>query len=131
GGAGRSVRLSRGAHVLVPAASAWRAALTLPQDDVRVTFAVPWSGVLLLGTTDAAFDGDPADVAAEPDDAIQILREAAHALDSDILDRSRVLAAYAGLRVLPGGEGDVESARRETVLAPGPAGMLTGAAGQV
>ena len=55
--AGASVRLSRGAHVLVPAETGWTAALTIPQDDVRVTFAVPWSGMLLLGTTDTPHEG--------------------------------------------------------------------------
>ena len=39
--AGTSVRLSKGAHVLVPGGEDWTAALTVPQDDVRVTFAVP------------------------------------------------------------------------------------------
>ena len=40
-GAGTSVRLSKGVHVLVPVDDDWTAALTMPQDDVRVTFAVP------------------------------------------------------------------------------------------
>src|SRR5581483_11802261 len=48
-GAGSSVRLSKGAHALVPLEQGWQAALTIPQDRVRVTFAVPWYGMLLLG----------------------------------------------------------------------------------
>ena len=129
--AGTSVRLSRGAHVLVPASGEWGAALTLPQDEVRVTFAVPWYGMTLLGTTDAPYDGDPADVAPGQADAEQILREAAQALDSQLLDRSLVRAAYAGLRVLPAGDGEVVSARRETVFTRGPAGMLSVAGGKL
>ena len=129
--AGSSVRLSRGAHVLVPGGADWHAALTLPQDEVRVTFAVPWCGMLLLGTTESPFDGDPADVAPESVDAEQILREAAHALAPQRLDRSLVRAAYAGLRVLPAGEGEVVSARRETVFTRGPAGMLSVAGGKL
>ena len=129
--AGRSVRLSRGAHVLVPADSEWDAALTLVQDDVRVTFAVPWYGMLLLGTTDTPYDGDPADVVPEPADARQILREAALALDPRLLEADRVRAAYAGLRVLPAGEGESVSARRETVFTRGPAGMLSVAGGKL
>ena len=61
--AGTSVRLSRGAHAIVPGGKDWTAALTLVQDEVRVTFAVPWYDMLLLGTTDAPYEGDPADVA--------------------------------------------------------------------
>jgi glycerol-3-phosphate dehydrogenase len=129
--AGTSVRLSRGAHVLVPGGADWHAALTLPQDEVRVTFAVPWSGMLLLGTTESPFDGDPADVTAEAADADQILREAAQALAPQVLDRGLVRAAYAGLRVLPAGEGEVVSARRETVFTLGPGGMLSVAGGKL
>ena len=65
-----------------------------------MTFAVPWSGMLLLGTTEAPYDGDPADVEPEAVDAEQILREAAQALPQ-LLERGRVRAVYAGLRVLP------------------------------
>jgi glycerol-3-phosphate dehydrogenase len=129
--AGTSVRLSRGAHVLVPGGDDWHAALTLPQDELRVTFAVPWSGMLLLGTTESPFYGDPADVVPEPADAEQILREAAHALSPQMIDRGLVRAAYAGLRVLPAGEGEVVSARRETVFNLGPAGMLSVAGGKL
>jgi glycerol-3-phosphate dehydrogenase len=129
--AGTSVRLSRGAHVLVPADGEWGAALTLAQDDVRVTFALPWSGMLLLGTTDTPYFGDPGDVVPEQEDAVRILREAAFALDARILDADRVRAAYAGLRVLPAGEGKSVSARRETVFTHGTAGMLSVAGGKL
>src|SRR5262249_20708080 len=40
--AGTSVRLSKGAHVVLEREAGWSAALTVPQDLVRVTFAVPW-----------------------------------------------------------------------------------------
>ena len=95
--AGTSVRLSRGAHVLVPGGGDWHAALTLPQDEVRVTFAVPWSGMLLLGTTEAPYDGDPADVEPEAVDAEQILREAAQALPA----AARAGSGVGGVRGSP------------------------------
>jgi glycerol-3-phosphate dehydrogenase len=129
--AGTSVRLSRGAHVLVPADSDWTAALTIPQDDVRVTFAVPWCGMLLLGTTDSPYEGDPANVAVRPADAEQILAEAAVALDSSLVGPDRVRAAYVGLRVLPAGAGESVSARRETVFTRSPGGMLNVAGGKL
>jgi len=129
--AGTSVRLSRGAHVLVPGGSDWSAALTIPQDDVRVTFAVPWSGMLLLGTTESRFEGDPADVAVGHADVEQILAEAAVALDSSLLSSERVRAAYAGVRVLPAGEGESVSAKRETVFTRSPGGMLNVAGGKL
>ncbi|HXF99022.1 MAG TPA: glycerol-3-phosphate dehydrogenase/oxidase [Gaiellaceae bacterium] len=129
--AGASVRLSRGAHVLLPLEDAWGAALTIAQDEVRVTFAVPWSGMLLLGTTDDPYEGDPAAVAVEPGDAKRILAEAAVALDEGLLRPERVRAAYAGLRVLPAGPGESVRARRETVIAASRGGMLTVAGGKL
>ena len=57
--AGRSIRLSKGVHVLVDPERPWSAALTVPHDKVRVSFAVPWQGMLLLGTTDTLYEGEP------------------------------------------------------------------------
>ena len=129
--AGSSVRLSKGVHVLVPGGEGWTAALTIPQDDVRVTFAVPWYGLLLLGTTDSDYEGDPAAVAADETDVAQILAEAATALPSSLLGRDAVRASFAGLRVLPLGDGATANARRETVFSIGPAGMLSVAGGKL
>ena len=103
--AGTSVRLSRGSHVLVPGGEEWRAALTIAQDDVRVTFAVPWYDMLLLGTTDVPYEGDPGDVGLETVEVGQILDEASLALETPLLSPSHVRAAYTGLRVLPAGDG--------------------------
>ena len=129
--AGTTVRLSKGAHVLVPGGEDWTAALTVPQDDVRVTFAVPWYGLLLLGTTDTDYDGDPGDVAPDDADLTQILAEASKALPASLLGRDAVRASFAGLRVLPLGEGSTANARRETVFSVGPAGMLNVAVGKL
>ena len=130
-GAGTSVRLSKGAHVLVPAGAEWSAALTVPQDAVRVTFAVPWYGMLLLGTTEQEYEGDPAAVRATPADVDQILDEARLALAPELVAPDRVRSAYAGVRVLPAGEGESVSARRETVYTTGPGGMLSVAGGKL
>ncbi len=130
-GAGTSVRLSRGAHVLVPAGEEWGAAVTIAQSDVRVTFAVPWSGMLLLGTTDDEFDGDPAEVVPGSADAERILADASVALAADLVAPDRVRASYAGVRVLPAGEGESINARRETVFTRGPGGMLSVAGGKL
>lgn len=53
------------------------------------------------------------------------------ALDSSLLELDRVRAAYAGLRVLPTGEGQSVSARRETVFTRSPGGMLNVAGGKL
>jgi glycerol-3-phosphate dehydrogenase len=130
-GAGTSVRLSKGAHVLVPGGAGWGAALTLPQDEVRVTFAVPWYDHLLLGTTDTEYEGDPLAVEATEEDVGQILAEARLALPAERVGREQVRSTWAGLRVLPVGKGGTASARRETVYSIGRGGMLSVAGGKL
>jgi glycerol-3-phosphate dehydrogenase len=129
--AGSSVRLSRGSHVLVPAEGSWRAALTIAQDEVRVTFAVPWQGMLLLGTTDTPYSGEPDALADEPNEIEQVLEEARVALDSPHLAAEHVRAVYTGLRVLPVGEAGTTTARRETVFTRSRGGMLNVAGGKL
>jgi glycerol-3-phosphate dehydrogenase len=127
----RSIRLSKGVHVLVDPEQAWSAALTIPHDKVRVTFAVPWNGMLLLGTTDTLYQGEPDGARCEEEDIEQVLREASVALDPALVRRDRVRAVFAGLRVLPGGDGETATARRETVYSRGPTGMLSVAGGKL
>ena len=124
-------RLSKGVHVTLPLDRPWSAALTIPHDQVRVTFAYPWEGMLLLGTTDTLYDGDAADVTATPADVDRVLAEAGVAVDADVLRRDRVLTTYAGLRVLPGSDDSTVDARRETAFLVGSGGMLTVAGGKL
>jgi glycerol-3-phosphate dehydrogenase len=123
----KSMRLSKGVHVVVDGGEDWRAALTISHDKVRVSFAVPWEGKLLLGTTDTLHDGEPETVSVTDDDVRQVLEEASLAVGS--LGPPQV--TFAGLRVLPGGDGGTASARRETVYTTGPSGMVSVAGGKL
>ena len=125
--AARSVRLSKGVHALVEGGDDWSAALTISHDKVRVSFAVPWEGLLLLGTTDTLHEGEPEELSVTEADVRQVLDEAAVALERI----GPVRATFAGLRVLPGGEGATASARRETVYSRGPSGMVSVAGGKL
>jgi glycerol-3-phosphate dehydrogenase len=98
---------------------------------VRVTFAYPWEGMLLLGTTDTLYEGDPSNVTATDEDVDRVLAEAGVAVDADVLRKERVLATYAGLRVLPRSESSTVDARRETAFLTGKGGMLTVAGGKL
>lgn len=122
-----SMRLSKGVHVVVDGGEHWGAALTIPHDKIRVSFAVPWEGMLLLGTTDTEHDGEPDTVSVSGGDVEQVLAEAAVAVDG--LGPPR--ATFCGLRVLPGGDGGTASAKRETVFSTGPTGMVSVAGGKL
>ena len=125
-----SIRLSKGAHLVLKRTSPWKAALATPIDKYRITFALPWEDMLLLGTTDEAYEGDPADVAVNDKDIAQILDEAAFSIRDQQLDRDLITYSFAGLRVLPGGPGDTAKAKRETVVTEGRGGMLSVAGGK-
>ncbi len=124
-----SVRLSKGVHVLVEGGADWTAALTIPHDKVRVSFAVPWEGMLLLGTTDTLHDDVSGPPAVTDADVDQVLREASVAVEG--LAPAVVRATFAGLRVLPIGDGGTATARRETVYSRGSGGMISVAGGKL
>jgi glycerol-3-phosphate dehydrogenase len=126
-GAGTSVTLSKGAHLVLDRPQGFDVALAVPADESRIAFAIPWQGMLLLGTTDT-----PAEQATvtEADEA-QILDEAATALPAELLARDAVRARFAGLRVLPLTASATASARREVVLSSGPLGVLSVAGGKL
>ncbi|WP_405567300.1 glycerol-3-phosphate dehydrogenase/oxidase [Streptomyces sp. NBC_01167] len=125
-----SIRLSKGAHLVLKRTSPWKAALATPIDKYRITFALPWEDMLLLGTTDEEYEGDPADVAVNENDIAQILEEAAYSIRDQQLSRDLITYSFAGLRVLPGGPGDTSTAKRETVVTEGSGGMLSVAGGK-
>jgi len=126
-----SIRLSKGVHVLVALDRPWSAALTIPHDDVRVSFAVPWQGMLLLGTTDTLHEGGPGVVEVTDSDVDQVMAEAAIGVEPGLLRREAIRSTFAGLRVLPLGRGGTTNARREVVVSRGSAGMISVAGGKL
>ena len=129
--AGTSVTLSKGVHLV----------LELPRglgrggDDpgrgrTRVSFAIPWAGMLLLGTTDTPFDGDPRRRRASTDDggAADPGRGGRRPRRAVRRRRARALrrAARAARRA-----GGTPRAPRETTISRGPRGMVTVAGGKL
>jgi glycerol-3-phosphate dehydrogenase len=126
-----SIRLSKGVHVLLATDASWSAALTIPHDKVRVSFAVPWAGMLLLGTTDTLHEGGPDSVVAEQADIERVLEEAAGAVEESVVRREQIRSVFAGLRVLPQSGRETARARRETVYIRDESGLLTVAGGKL
>jgi glycerol-3-phosphate dehydrogenase len=128
---GTSVVLSKGAHLILAGGGDWTAAVTTPLPGGRVSFAIPWEGMLLLGTTDEPYDGDPVAVEATDADVAQILTEAGRSLSADVLAPSLVRSRFAGVRVLPASGSSTIRTRRETVVSRGAAGMVSVAGGKL
>lgn len=129
--AGASVRLAKGAHLVLEGGDGWTAAVTTPLPAGRVSFAIPWEGMLLLGTTDEAYDGDPAAVTATDRDQAQILAEAARSLSAEAIEPERVRSRFAGLRVLPVSGRITSRTRRDVVISLGRGGMVSVAGGKL
>ena len=125
------VRLSKGVHLLLPGTAGWRAGVAMPLPGGRVALGIPWLGMLMLGTTDTLFCGDPADVSVTEADRRQVLEEASGFLPAELLDPSRVRFQIAGLRALPVGDGTVAGARRELVIEVGRHGLVSVAGGKL
>jgi len=129
-GAPPLVRLSVGAHVVVPLKGDWRAGLAL-FDDSFTAIAIPWQGMLLIGATDTPCeDAEPLPVAA-PGDVTQLLRRFADVLPREHLLPSRVAHSSVGLRALPLGSVATTRAGRRHIVAVGSGGMVSIAGGKL
>jgi glycerol-3-phosphate dehydrogenase len=95
----KTVRLTRGTHVILPAVSPDHALFAAVRPGDRIFLMLPWHGHALLGTTDTDFDGDPASV--QPDQAdIDYLLSAVNRVLRQPLAAHDVMGSFAGLRAL-------------------------------
>jgi len=124
-------RLSKGVHVIVDPQAEWRAGVVVPMDGGRVAMALPWQGMLMLGTTDTEFESDPSSCAVDPSDVSQVLAEASVGLPNEMVRADAVRYSFAGLRVLPLGAETSASAHREHLVRTGRFGMVSIAGGKL
>ena len=95
------LRLSRGAHVTVPAARLpARRAVAVPVEEGRLFFAIPSGPVTLLGTTDSDYTGAADAAGPSAADVSYILARAGEAFPGAALTPADVIATFAGLRPL-------------------------------
>jgi glycerol-3-phosphate dehydrogenase len=93
--------------------------------------AIPWQDMLMLGTTDTAYEGQPGSCAVNETDVAQVLAEASLALPRELVRPSAVRFSFAGLRVLPIGDGSTAHAHREHMVRVGSRGMVSIAGGKL
>jgi len=69
-----ATRLVKGSHIVVPKIHDLDDAYILQNDDKRIVFVLPYErDFSLIGTTDVAFDGDPAAVAIDGDERAYLI----------------------------------------------------------
>ncbi len=117
------IELVQGTHIVLPHAISRPYYLEAPRDR-RAVFVTPWRGRALVGTTESPFDyqadGDPAKVAPLQSEIDYLLDVYNHYFGNHYFDRTLtpadVIEAFAGLRVLPGGEGPAFAKSRDTYI---------------
>ncbi len=119
---------SQGAHIVLNRSFLpGETAVMVPKtDDGRVLFAIPWHGVVLVGTTDVA-------VSAATPEPRPLAEELAYLLDhagrylTRRPDAADVLSTFAGLRPLvsDGKAGATSKLSRDHVIVVSPAGLVT------
>jgi glycerol-3-phosphate dehydrogenase len=125
------VRLSKGVHILLPLAHPWSAGVAMPLAGGRVALGIPWQGMLMLGTTDTLFVGNPSDVRVTQADADLVLDEASGYLPDELLQPGQVRFQIAGLRALPIEAGDTAEARRSHLIETSRDGLISVAGGKL
>jgi glycerol-3-phosphate dehydrogenase len=124
-------RLSKGIHVVLRPEEQWRAAAAISLEGGQHLYAVPCEGMIILGTTEQEYHGDPSAVAAEPEDVFCLLQMANQFLRSEMLRSERVVSAFAGLRVLTRGQQETLHTSRDHLLSVGSGGMVSVAGGKL
>jgi len=109
-----AISLVQGAHIVLPGRVTHPFYLESPKDR-RAVFVLPWKDKVLVGTTETAFSGDPARVSASPAE-IDYLLEIYNHYFGHKHTADDVIEAFAGLRVLPAGEGSLFSRSRDTLF---------------
>ncbi len=109
------IDLVQGTHLLIPSKLQRGVYYMEAPTDHRAVFAMPWQGNTLLGTTESLFSGDPAQVQPLEEEIAYLLAVYNHYFENGV-ESSEVIAAYAGLRVLPQSTSTAFHRSRDTLL---------------
>jgi glycerol-3-phosphate dehydrogenase len=114
---GRSVKLVKGSHIVVPRMYDGDQAYTLQGGDGRVVFVIPYQGrFTLIGTTDIPYEADPARVEASAEEIDYLCRTVGEYFDAPP-GPGDVVWAYSGVRPLfDDGHENASAVTRDYVL---------------
>lgn len=120
--AGYEVRMSKGAHIVLPGEAIKSEVAVILKTPVSVLLVIPWGDKWIVGTTDTEYHGDRNEPLATRDDIDYILAQANRVL-SPMLRHEDIVGVYAGLRPLvsrKAGASTSKLSREHTVDRPAP-----------
>lgn len=97
--AGYEVRMSKGAHIVVPGSAIRSKTGVIIKTDISVLFIIPWGDKWIVGTTDTDYESDPNTPIATRNDVNYIINQANRVLEPK-LNQNQVIGVFAGLRPL-------------------------------
>lgn len=113
----RPVELVQGAHILLGGPLKKGVYYLESPADGRAVFIMPWGDRTLVGTTETPFQGDPTEVAPLPEEEQYLAEVVDHYFPHFQATRpGAIVSSWAGLRVLPAGDGRAFDRSRETIF---------------
>jgi len=107
------------------------AVVMLSDDEKRIIFAIPRHEMVIIGTTDTDFKGDPATVHTERSDVDYLLKIVGEYFPGANIEEKDILSSYAGVRPLVNDGSETESkTSREHVIFSDPQGITFVAGGK-
>lgn len=107
------------------------AVVMLSDDEKRIIFAIPRHEMVIIGTTDTDFKGDPATVHTERSDVDYLLKIVGEYFPGADIKEQDILSSYAGVRPLVNDGSETESkTSREHVIFSDPQGITFVAGGK-
>lgn len=113
----RQVQMVQGSHIIVPGTLTQGIYYVPAPSDQRPVFVMPWKGNVMVGTTEHLYHGDPLHVNPRPDERTYLLEVLSYYFPAYRSESTaRIVDAFAGLRILPMGNGTFGHRPRETTL---------------
>jgi glycerol-3-phosphate dehydrogenase len=120
----KSVRATKGVHIVCRQKISDQALLIPTYQDQRVLFVIPWMNHSLIGTTDTDFKGSPDRVEVTLEDIEYIFKELNRVFPDGLFKREDMIASFAGLRPLVAQPGKPHKVSRKHTIQTTPSGMM-------
>lgn len=102
------LRPSKGVHLTFPKGRLPLTDAVVMAAEKRIVFAIPRHEMIIIGTTETDFTGDPAEVTSTKEDVDYLLKVAQTYFPSANLTKSDIISSYAGVRPLVRDDADSE-----------------------